>query len=627
VKGQQVKVSVVVPVYNPGEHIEPLVDSLLRQSLPAEEFEVIFVDDGSTDTTPARLDELAAQHPHFSVVHQENSGWPGKPRNVGIGRARGEYVFFSDNDDWFGDEALQRMYDAAARHDADIVIGKMVGHNRGVPRDLFRANRERATFANAPLQDSLTPHKLFRKSFLDEHSIRFPEGKRRLEDHVFVMQAFFAAKSIYVLSDYDCYHHIRREDDSNAGYDDIDPVSYYGYVRESVDVVLANTEPGAIRDRCLRRFLRVEMLTRLEGGGFLEAHEGRQRLLFDQARTLLVETMPRSVDEGLPGRQRLQAHLLRGGDFESVRELADWRIGVRAETAGTRWDGEQIIVDWRAEIRPDPLVVVDGRRRLLRRSGVSDLDVTDDLEKTSWDVVAFESARGEVIVPTKATTIVKPDGRVFAEGSAVVGFAGGPNALDDGWWQLRLRVRTLGWVAESPLRPSAWAVPASFVRTPATLVRPGRTHFNVPCIEVGGSVPWFDAPFALRSSFRVSGSALTLRLPARAAAPVELQVRVGGARLVGTARPVGADATELVVDLATEGGLAGGPVRLELPRGRAVPLAAVVVAEDGRVTVRRPASDRARLLVAVGRRRAVSGAKRARARALRGARRVRKLVS
>ncbi len=56
------KVSVVVPVYNPGDYFTPCIESLTSQSLPADEFEVICVDDGSTDDTPARLDELAATY-------------------------------------------------------------------------------------------------------------------------------------------------------------------------------------------------------------------------------------------------------------------------------------------------------------------------------------------------------------------------------------------------------------------------------------------------------------------------------------------------------------------------------------------------------------------------------------
>lgn len=55
-----VKVSVVIPVYNPGKYIDPCIDSLLRQTLPAREFEVLFVNDGSTDDTCERLEKLAA---------------------------------------------------------------------------------------------------------------------------------------------------------------------------------------------------------------------------------------------------------------------------------------------------------------------------------------------------------------------------------------------------------------------------------------------------------------------------------------------------------------------------------------------------------------------------------------
>src|SRR5262249_25986114 len=133
-----VKVSVVVPVYNPGPYIEDCIASVLRQSLPPDEYEAIFVDDGSSDGTPARLDALAAEHPHIHVIHQEPSGWSGKPRNVGIEASRGEFVMFVDNDDFLGDEALERMYDYGVANEADLVVGKMAGKGRPVPVELFR---------------------------------------------------------------------------------------------------------------------------------------------------------------------------------------------------------------------------------------------------------------------------------------------------------------------------------------------------------------------------------------------------------------------------------------------------------------------------------------------------------
>jgi len=215
VPGRVPKVSVIVPVFNPGERIDPLLDSLLGQSLPAAEHELIFVDDGSTDGTGERLAALAAEHDNVRTIQIENSGWPGRPRNVGLDAARGEFVYFVDHDDYLGTEALERLYATAIADEADIVIGKVVGHHKAVPRSLFRENVHELGLRAAPF-NLLTPHKLFRRALLDEHGIRFPEGKRRLEDHMFVVPAYFAARNMAILADYACYHWVRWDSDENA---------------------------------------------------------------------------------------------------------------------------------------------------------------------------------------------------------------------------------------------------------------------------------------------------------------------------------------------------------------------------------------------------------------------------
>ncbi len=157
-----VKVSVIVPVYNPGTYIDECIASILRQSLPADEYEAIFVDDGSTDGTGARLDALAAEHANITAIRIPNSDWPGRPRNLGLQAAQGKYVYFVDSDDWIGDEALERLYERAESNEADVVIGKEVGHGKSVPREVFRRNVDDATLANSHLLLILTPHKLFR---------------------------------------------------------------------------------------------------------------------------------------------------------------------------------------------------------------------------------------------------------------------------------------------------------------------------------------------------------------------------------------------------------------------------------------------------------------------------------
>ena len=217
------KVSVIVPVFDPGSDIDDCIASLLGQSLPAGSYEAIFVDDGSTDETPARLDALAAAHEHVHVEHIPNSGWPGRPRNIGIDMARGNYIYFVDNDDWLEPEALERLYAMAVDDDADIVIGKVIGHGKFVPRTLFRETLHGVDLHHARLLSLLTPHKLFRRTLLDEHDIRFPEGRRRLEDHVFVTHAYFHAERISVLANYPCYHWIRRDSGRNASAAPFEP--------------------------------------------------------------------------------------------------------------------------------------------------------------------------------------------------------------------------------------------------------------------------------------------------------------------------------------------------------------------------------------------------------------------
>jgi poly(ribitol-phosphate) beta-N-acetylglucosaminyltransferase len=326
-----VRASVVVAVYNTGEHIEPLIESLRRQTLPAEEFEVIFVDDGSTDETPARLDRLADDVPNVVVRHIPNSGWPGRPRNVGIDVAQGRYVFFADHDDWFGLEALQRMTDYADEHGADVLIGRYAGHRRGVAKAMFGRNQPQATLANTPLMDSLTPHKLFRRQFLLDEKLRFPEGRRRLEDHVFVVDSYFRARRIAVLADYHCYFHVGRPDAGNAAYERIDPPSYYGYVREVIDVILSHTEPGPLRDRCLRRPWRQEMLGRLDGPGFLKAPPEYQRSVFAECRALAEQTLPVDLDAGLSPPQRLRAALVRQGRFDDLVAYVEHQVRIGAD--------------------------------------------------------------------------------------------------------------------------------------------------------------------------------------------------------------------------------------------------------------------------------------------------------
>ena len=317
------KVSVVVPVYNPGEYFQPCIDSLTSQSMSSDEFEIICIDDGSTDDTPALLDELAEKHPNLQVIHQPNSGWPGQPRNLGLDTAQGEYVFFCDDDDWLGTEALERLYDFAANCGSDIVLPRMAGLQRRIPRVVFNQTIRRCTISDSAIMDSLTPHKLFRRDFLNEHHIRFPEGKRRLEDHLFVVTGYLLAKVISVYADYTCYFHIRRLDLANAGLQKIDWQGYFDNLADALDAVVAHTDPGEERDRIFRRWLQVEMVQRLSGRRWLKFSDKEAAELFGNVHRIASRYFGEGVVELLQPMQQRIARALLAGDAAEVTRIAE----------------------------------------------------------------------------------------------------------------------------------------------------------------------------------------------------------------------------------------------------------------------------------------------------------------
>jgi poly(ribitol-phosphate) beta-N-acetylglucosaminyltransferase len=317
------KVSVVVPVYNPGEYFRPCIDSLTSQTMSSDDFEIICIDDGCTDETPALLDELAATHPNIHVIHQPNSGWPGQPRNVGLDAAEGEYVFFCDHDDWLGTEALERLYDFATSCRSDIVLPKMAGLQRRIPRVVFAQTVRQCTITDSAIMDSLTPHKLFRREFLNEHHIRFPEGQRRLEDHPFVVASYLLAEVISIYSDYTCYFHIRRLDLANAGLRKANWRGYFDNLAEALDIVVAQTEPGEERDRIFRRWLQVEMVQRLSGRRWLRYREEEASELFKNAHRIAVRYFGKGVIALMQPMQQRIAHALLAGDSAEVGRIAE----------------------------------------------------------------------------------------------------------------------------------------------------------------------------------------------------------------------------------------------------------------------------------------------------------------
>lgn len=210
-------VSVVVIAYNDAVLVGEAVASALAQGPVVAE--VIAVNDASSDGTARVLDELAAAHPRLEVVHRtENSGGCGTPRNDGIARATSPYVLFLDSDDVLPPGAADALVRAAEEHRAPVTVGACV--RRELPQyhdvpwmpGLYTAGDVIERPADRPelVRDTLCVNKLYDRSFLEKHAIRFPDGRFVYEDFVFTARVLAAAPRIAVIGDLVYVWHVRR---------------------------------------------------------------------------------------------------------------------------------------------------------------------------------------------------------------------------------------------------------------------------------------------------------------------------------------------------------------------------------------------------------------------------------
>lgn len=206
------KFSIIVPSYNSEKYIAELLNSLQNQSYDKKDFEVILVDDCSSDNT---LNVVEAYKNKLNLIIKQldtNSGGPGKPRNTALQLAQGEYVFFVDSDDYINKDTLKDVSKFVDQNHADVVLVKMEGVNgRGVPKSMFKETSDAVTLANSRIIYTLSPTKFYRTSLLRDHAIEFPEDLRSAEDQLFTMKAYVNAKRIAVLADKPYYYATKRE--------------------------------------------------------------------------------------------------------------------------------------------------------------------------------------------------------------------------------------------------------------------------------------------------------------------------------------------------------------------------------------------------------------------------------
>ncbi len=202
------KLSIIVPIYNAEKYLTKCVDSILAQTLT--DFELILVNDGSTDDSPSICDEYAKKDPRIKVIHKENGG-QADARNVGLDIAKGEYIGFVDSDDYIEPVMYEELYNLAISQNADITDSNYrYTYEDGSTNDRTPNHYNSSTYKGSDniknygisryqISDILCT-KIFRRSLFD--NIRFPKGKVYEDSYIMLdivskCNIFTATSNIY----------------------------------------------------------------------------------------------------------------------------------------------------------------------------------------------------------------------------------------------------------------------------------------------------------------------------------------------------------------------------------------------------------------------------------------------
>lgn len=199
------KISVILPIYNVEEYIDTCMYSLLNQTY-INDLEVIMVDDGSTDDSRIIIERYALDYENFYAYHKKNEG-AGIARNYGLKLAKGDYVHFLDPDDFLEKDFYKILYDLAKKEDSDLVICNALRFRRyklwkeKLFKNTFQGIGENLSSTHIKempqlVYDATVWNKLFKREFIKEKNIKFPEEKIAYQDIIFSLKAHYFAKKV-----------------------------------------------------------------------------------------------------------------------------------------------------------------------------------------------------------------------------------------------------------------------------------------------------------------------------------------------------------------------------------------------------------------------------------------------
>ena len=205
----QVKVSIIIPVYNVEQYISQCLDSLINQTL--QEIEIICINDGSKDNSLNILKDYADKDSRIKIINKKNEGLS-CARNDGLKAASGEYIGYVDSDDWVAEDFYEKLFIAAKKYNADIAAGNIVRCGKLVRKyrikyeqeKLFTDNTEKLKAAGIPKYNYVW-NKIYKRENLLKLDIPFPAGKV-YEDRCWSIKVIYYLKNLVIVPESNYYY-------------------------------------------------------------------------------------------------------------------------------------------------------------------------------------------------------------------------------------------------------------------------------------------------------------------------------------------------------------------------------------------------------------------------------------
>lgn len=322
------RVSIIIPVYRAEDYIADCLSSVLAQSM--EDFEVICVDDGSPDDSAQVVQEFADRDPRVKLLKQENGG-ASAARNAGFDASTAEFVTFVDADDEVSGDFLELLLAAIEQHRADIAMGNKAIRRHGEGRASATGMRDRvvqgAEVEKNGLVSRIAPHgKLYRRSFLAEHGIRFFEGIT-YEDYIYWTECLTKNPRVATLAAV-VYTYKRNPNSISSAANRLAPFNIHSRMVQTAECLRIIRDSGlkSYEKPFIRLQFESKIMAHIRGltwsGIPLEQRQEAYRLLREE-----LEAHRRLISTRIFGWRRLVLILILDGTFEETLRVLRFAAG------------------------------------------------------------------------------------------------------------------------------------------------------------------------------------------------------------------------------------------------------------------------------------------------------------